>query len=48
MFATFGDLGRRGELTPQTMGETAARYGSTISMDWVPDLMERYGLSMMG
>ena len=48
MFATFGELGARGELTPQAMGETAARYGSTISMDWVPDLMERFGLSMMG
>jgi len=48
MFATFGELGARGELTPETMGATAARYGSTILMDWVPDLMERYGLSMMG
>jgi len=48
MFATFGELGARGELTPETMGATTARYGSTILMDWVPDLMERYGLSMMG
>jgi quercetin dioxygenase-like cupin family protein len=48
MFASFGELGARGELTPQTMGETAARYGSTMFMDWVPDLMARYGLSMMG
>jgi quercetin dioxygenase-like cupin family protein len=47
MFARFGELGARGELTPESMGETAARYGSTISMDWVPDLMERFGLSMM-
>jgi quercetin dioxygenase-like cupin family protein len=48
MFAKFGELGARGELTPQTMGETAARYGSTMSMDWVPDLIGRYGLTMMG
>ena len=48
MFATFGELGARGELTAETMGETAARYGSTISMDWVPDLIARYGLAMMG
>jgi quercetin dioxygenase-like cupin family protein len=48
MFAKFGELGARGELTPETMGETAARYGSTMFMDWVPDLMGRYGLSMMG
>ena len=48
MFAKFGELGARGELTPETMGETAARYGSTLFMDWVPDLMGRYGLSMMG
>ena len=48
MFARFGELGARGELTPETMAETAARYGSTMFMDWVPDLMERYGLSMMG
>ena len=47
MFATFGELGARGELTPQTMAETAARYGSTMSMDWVPDLMARYGLQLM-
>lgn len=48
MFAKFGELGARGELTPQTMGETAAGYGSTMSMDWVPDLVGRYGLTMMG
>jgi quercetin dioxygenase-like cupin family protein len=48
MFAKFGELGARGELTPQTMGETAARYGSTMFMDWVPDLIGRYGLTMMG
>ena len=47
MFAKFGELGARGELTPETMGETAARYGSTMFMDWVPDLMERYQLEMM-
>jgi mannose-6-phosphate isomerase-like protein (cupin superfamily) len=47
MFATFGVLGTRGELTPETMAETAARYGSTMFMDWVPDLMERYQLEMM-
>ena len=47
MFARFGALGASGELTPQAMAETAARYGSTMSMDWVPDLMERYGLEMM-
>jgi quercetin dioxygenase-like cupin family protein len=48
MFAKFGELGARGELTPQTMGETAAGYGSTMFMDWVPDLIGRYGLTMMG
>jgi quercetin dioxygenase-like cupin family protein len=47
MFARFGELGARGELTGETMGETAARYGSTMFMDWVPDLMARYGLEMM-
>jgi quercetin dioxygenase-like cupin family protein len=47
MFAKFGELGARGELTPETMGETAARYGSTMFMDRVPDLMARYGLEMM-
>ena len=48
MFAEFGELGARGELTPQTMGATAARYGSTMSMDWVPELIARYGLTLMG
>ncbi len=47
MFATFGELGARGELTPDTMAETAARHGSTMFMDWVPDLIGRYGLTMM-
>ena len=47
MFAQFGELGARGELTPQTMAEIAARYGSTMSMDWAPDLIARYGLTMM-
>ena len=36
MFARFGELGARGELTPETMAATAARYGSTMSMEWVP------------
>jgi quercetin dioxygenase-like cupin family protein len=48
MFATFGELGARGELTPATMGQTAARYGSTMFMDWVPELVARYGLTLMG
>jgi quercetin dioxygenase-like cupin family protein len=48
MFEQFGVLGARGELTPQTMGETAARYGSTMFMDWVPDLIARHGLTLMG
>jgi quercetin dioxygenase-like cupin family protein len=48
MFAKFGALGARGELTPATMAETAAGYGSTMFMDWVPDLIARYGLTMMG
>ena len=48
MFAKFGELGARGELTPQTMGEVAATYGSTMSMDWVPELVARYGLTLMG
>ena len=48
MFEQFGQLGARGELTPQTKGETAARYGSTMFMDWVPDLIARYGLTLMG
>ncbi len=48
MFAQFGELGARGELTPETMAQTAARYGSTMSMDWVPDLIARHGLTMMG
>jgi hypothetical protein len=34
MFAQFGEPGARGELTPQTMRETAARSGSTMSFDW--------------
>lgn len=48
MFARFGELGARGELTPETMGATAAQYGSTVSMAWVPELIARYGLTMMG
>jgi quercetin dioxygenase-like cupin family protein len=48
MFAEFGALAARGELTPATMGETAARFGSTMFMDWVPDLVARHGLTMMG
>jgi quercetin dioxygenase-like cupin family protein len=48
MFAEFGALGARGELTPETMGEAAGRYGSTMSMEWVPELVERYGLTLMG
>ena len=48
MFEQFGELGARGELTPQTMGETAARYGSTMFMDWVPDLIARHGLTLLG
>jgi hypothetical protein len=30
------------------MGATAAQYGSQVSMDWVPELIARYGLTMMG
>lgn len=48
MFARFGALGARGELTPETMGATAAEYGSTMFMDWVPELVARYGLTLMG
>ena len=48
MFEQFGQLGARGELTPQTMGETAARYGLTMFMDWVPELVSRCGLTLMG
>jgi len=48
MFARFGELGARGELTPETMARTAAEYGSTMSGEWVPDLIARYGLTMMG
>jgi quercetin dioxygenase-like cupin family protein len=48
MFARFGELGARGELTPETMGATAAQFGSTMSMDWVPDLVRRYGLTLLG
>jgi len=48
MFARFGALGARGELTPETMGATAAEYGSTMFMDWVPELIERYGLTLLG
>lgn len=48
MFAKFGELGARGELTPETMGETAGQYGSTMFMDWVPELIARYGLTLMG
>lgn len=48
MFARFGRLGARGELTPETMSATAAQYGSTTSMDWVPELIQRYGLTLMG
>ena len=48
MFARFGELGARGELTPETMATTAAEYGSTMSGEWVPDLIARYGLTMMG
>jgi hypothetical protein len=48
MFEQFGQLGARGELTPQTMGETAAHYGSTMFMDWVTELVARYGLTLMG
>ena len=48
MFAKFGELGARGELTPETMGATAAHYGSTMFMDWVPELIARYGLTLMG
>jgi mannose-6-phosphate isomerase-like protein (cupin superfamily) len=46
MFARFGELGARGELTPETMGATAAQYGSTVSMAWVPELIARYGLTL--
>ncbi len=48
MFARFGALGARGELTPETMAATAAQYGSTMFMDWVPELTERYGLTLLG
>ena len=47
MFAKFGELGMRGELTPETMGETAAQYGSTMFFDWVPDLVARHGLTLL-
>jgi uncharacterized cupin superfamily protein len=33
LFATFGELGARGELTPETLGEISARSGSTVLMD---------------
>lgn len=47
MFARFGQLGARGELTPETMAAAAADYGSTMFMDWVPDLVARYGLTLL-
>ncbi len=48
MFARFGALGARGELTPETMAATAAEYGSTMFMEWVPELTARYGLTLLG
>ena len=47
IFAPFGELEARGEMTPEKMGEIAGQYGSTPFFDWVPDLMARYGLTAM-
>ena len=39
-------LASKGELTDEGMGELAVEFGTTVSMDWVEDLMARYGLEV--
>ncbi|MEO7397409.1 MAG: cupin domain-containing protein [Ilumatobacteraceae bacterium] len=39
-------LANADELTDELMESMAAEYGTTVSMDWVDDLVDRYGLTV--
>jgi hypothetical protein len=41
-------LGSPGPDAPQRLSELGARYDTTFVMQWVPDLIVRYGLRLMG
>jgi quercetin dioxygenase-like cupin family protein len=45
-FRQMTDLASRDELTDDVMGALAEEYGTTVSMDWVEDLVARYGVEV--
>jgi hypothetical protein len=45
-FRQMSDLAASDELSDERLEALATDYGTTISMDWVPDLGERYGLEV--
>jgi quercetin dioxygenase-like cupin family protein len=47
-FERLGRMFREGNMTPDALGALGAEYGTTYSMDWVPELEERYGVKLLG
>ena len=45
-FEDIGRLAAAGELTDELMESMAEEHGTTVSMDWVDDLVARYGLEV--
>jgi len=45
-FRRVTELANADELTDDLMESMAAEYGTTVSMDWVDDLADRYGLTV--
>ncbi len=45
-FRRMTDLAHRDELTDELMGSLAEEYGTTVSMDWVEDIVTRYGVEV--
>lgn len=45
-FRRTAELVASGELTDERLESMGAEYGTTVSMDWVDDLVERYGLEV--
>jgi quercetin dioxygenase-like cupin family protein len=45
-FREMADLANGPEMSDERLDDLARSYGTTISMDWVPELAERYGLEV--
>jgi hypothetical protein len=47
-FERLGRMFRERTMTPEALAALGAEYGTTYSMDWVPELEERYGVKLLG